>query len=62
MRLEIGRYRLMVIPESCRDQNELDTAYIEEVLALKKEGDSIRLVRKNAIGLSCLAYLETENE
>ncbi len=55
MRLEIARYGLRVIPES-----EQDEAYIEEVLKLKKDNDSIRLVRSNAIGLSCMGLLETD--
>ena len=33
--------------------------FIEEILGLKNEGDTILLVRKNASGLSCLAYLES---
>jgi hypothetical protein len=40
--------------------NEVEIAYIEEVFGLKQDGDSIELVRKNAMGLSCIAYLETK--
>lgn len=64
MKLEIGRYCLRIVPE---DQtvvrtDERDTAFIEEVLGLRKNGDSIKLVRKNAHGLLCVAYLETERQ
>lgn len=57
MKLEINRYGLSIIPDH---GDERDFAYIEEVLDLKKSGDSIKLVRKNAYGLSCLGILETE--
>ena len=40
----------------------LDIAYIERVLGLKKEGDSVKLVRVNAMGTSSIAYLETEEK
>ena len=64
MRLGITRYGLMIVPEDVSisglaGQDERDTAFIEEVLGLKKEGDFVRLVRKNASGLSCIACLET---
>ena len=64
MKLEIHRNSLKIIPEdkSAIRCDERDTAYIEEVLGLKKDGDSIKLVRKNAYGLSCIAYLETKKE
>ncbi len=54
MHMEV-RKRIVIYPD-----NEMDEAYIEKVLGLEKEGDSIKLVRRNAIGLSCIAYLETE--
>ena len=57
MKMEIGRYRITIYPE-----NDLDVAYIEEVLGLKEDGDKIELVRKNIIGVSHIAYLETEVE
>jgi len=65
MRLEIHRYSIQIVPESdsvipYRDGR--DTAFIEEVLGLRKSGDSIKLVRKNAFGLGCIAYLETERD
>lgn len=54
MRLKVNRYRLQITPE-----NETDEAYIEEVLGLRNGGDVIHLVRDNAMGLSCIAHLET---
>ena len=54
MKIEIGRYRITIYPE-----NDLDVAYIEEVLGLKEDGDKIELVRRNIIGVSHIAYLET---
>ena len=67
MKLDIGRYALKIIPEDNNisgfgQQDERDTAFIEEVLGLRKEGDSVRLVRKNVSGLLCIAHLETNNE
>ena len=63
MKLEISRYRLRIVPEDTRyPYDERDTAFIEEVLGLKKHGDTIELVRKNAHGLSCIAYLETKKQ
>ncbi len=64
MKLSIGRHGLRIIPEGDRflDLDERDTAYIEEVLGLRNEGDAVRLVRRNAYKLSCIAYLETEKE
>jgi hypothetical protein len=56
MRLEVDRYALKIIPS---DVDELDTAYIEDTLGLKKDGDSIQLVRVNSSGLLCIAYLKT---
>ena len=58
MKLKILRKGLQIIP----DGDERDVVYIEEVLGLKKDGDSINLVRRNAHRLSCLAYLETVKE
>jgi len=63
MKLEITRYTIQIIPaEYNRNEKELDVAFIEGILGLKKEGDSIKLIRHNASGLSCLAYLETEKQ
>lgn len=68
MKLTVKRNRLVITPE-----DECEEAYIEEVLGLKEEGDTIALCRRNAMGLSaedlqrdcllelarCVAYLET---
>jgi len=67
MKLDIGRYSLKIIPEDTTisgygNQDERDTVFIEEVLGLRKDGDSIKLVRKNCHGLSCIAHLETQKE
>lgn len=53
MRLIIERSRLLIEPESVTD-----VAYIEEVLGLESDSSSVLLERVNAMGLSCLAYLE----
>jgi len=53
MKLEVERYRIKIIPES-----EIDEAYLEEVLGLKKKEDTIKAKRVNAINMSCWAYLE----
>ena len=53
MKLEVERYRLKIVPES-----EIDKAYIEEVLGLRQDGDSIPCRRVNAMGLNAIAYLE----
>jgi hypothetical protein len=55
VKLEVVRYGIRITPE-----NETDVAYIEEVLGLKKEGQSVRLFRRNAHKLSSIARLETE--
>ena len=61
MRLEITRYSLRIVPEdnTVINQDERDTAYIEEVLGLKQNGDSITLMRRNVHGVSAIACLET---
>ena len=61
MKLKVTRNSIQIIPDRF-SEDERDEAYIEEVLGLRQEGDSIRLVRRNAAGLSSLAYLETEKE
>jgi len=38
----------------------LDIAFIENVLGLETDGDSITLKRVNAMGLMSLAYLRAE--
>jgi hypothetical protein len=62
MKLKIARSKLEIVPEHgmLLGEDDRDEAYIEEVLGLKNEGDYVRLVRKNAMGLSSLAYLETQ--
>lgn len=55
MRYKEERTRITIEPT-----NDIEIAYIEEVFGLKKDGDKIELVRKNAMGLSCIAYLETK--
>lgn len=54
MRFEIGRYSITVVPDS-----KQDVAYIEDTLGLKRGGQAIQLVRKDAFGLGSIAYLET---
>lgn len=54
MKLEVDRQGLRITPES-----ELDEAFIELQLKLWKDGDHVKLVRRNAMGLSCIAFLET---
>ena len=60
MELKIKRYSLQIVPEDDCLGDERDTAFIEEVLGLRKEGDWVKLKRVNAMGLSYIAYLETE--
>ena len=63
MKLKITRHSLQIVPETTWDHSdERDTAFIEDVLGLRKDGDWIKLVRKNAHGLSCMGHLETRNE
>lgn len=57
MKLKVERYGLRIEPES-----EIDIVYIEEILGLKTEDDTIKLRRENAHGLSCIAYLTTEEK
>ena len=54
MRFEVGRYSITVVPDS-----KQDVAYIEDTLGLKRGGQAIRLVRKDAFELGSIAYLET---
>lgn len=61
MNLKVLRNSLQIIPEF-RENREIEIAYFEEVLGLKKDGDYVKLVRRNASGLSCIAYLETVKE
>ena len=62
MRLEFTINTLKIIPETQYGYGEdcRDGAFIEAVLGLEKEGDWIKLVRRDACDLSRLAYLETD--
>jgi len=64
VKLKIKRYSLQIVPEDITygQSDKRDEAFIEEVLGLQKDGDSIRLIRRNASRLSCIAYLETEKK
>lgn len=55
MKLNIERYSLQIIPET-----PVDEAWLEEVLGLMKEGDSVPLVRVHPMDLSCWAYVEAK--
>jgi hypothetical protein len=59
MKLVVKRYGMHI---ECDDTfwSDQEEAYIEDTLGLKNDGDAILLVRKNAHGLSCPAYLETK--
>ncbi len=61
MEAKITSYRtLQIYPsEYNKDEKVAETIFIEDILKLKNEGDSILLTRRNASGLSCLAYLES---
>lgn len=59
MDLEVRRNKLSITSDGTFWSDQ-ETAYIEDTLGLRKEGDSLLLVRKNAMGLSCPAYLETQ--
>ena len=53
MTMEIKRRCIEIIPD-----NELDEAYIEEVLGLKNDKDFCICARANINGLSCTPYLK----
>ena len=53
MQLKVTKLGLEIRPD-----NETDEVYIEQFLGLRQDRDSIQLVRRNAVGLSCLAVLE----
>jgi hypothetical protein len=54
MKFIVERYGIEIVPE-----NKEDEAYIEDTLGLKKDFDSVPLVRQNAIGMSCMGLLTT---
>lgn len=62
MHLNVLKDSIRIVPDNILNITEIDTAFIEHVLGLKNEGDSILLTRKNAYNLSCLAYLEAKKE
>jgi len=53
MKLKVERQRMLIIPE-----NEMEKSYLEAVYNLQDDGDKIDVKRVNAMGVSCLAYLE----
>ena len=58
MKMIVHRHAIIIQPE-----NEIDEAYIEDTLGLKKEGATILLKRVAPMGLpSRIAYLETVEE
>ena len=54
--MEVKRNRIEIVPE-----NEIDEAFIEEVLGLKKEGECGIARRVDVMGTSALAYIYIEN-
>ena len=57
---------LRIIPEVIKNSSNgsrlrdmRDIVFIEEILCLKEDGDSIRLVRKSIDSINGVAYLET---
>jgi len=57
MNLKVYRYSIQIIPESA-----VDNAFIEEVLGLKENGDSVKLTRVNVTGFGTLGYIEARKE
>lgn len=53
MKLDLEKYRITIEPE-----NEMEEAYLEAILGLKEDGDTVQVKRINAHDLSCWAYLE----
>ena len=53
MKLKVTETGMQIVPESPQD-----IVYIQEFLGLKDEDDYADCKRKNASGLSCIAYLE----
>ena len=52
MKMKVTRNSIEIVPE-----NEIDEAYIEEVLGMKREGDQCVGVRVGVMGTSGLAYI-----
>ena len=57
MKLEMNRYAMKMIPE-----NVQDVVYIEEVLRLREDKDTLPLRRANGIDLKNVACLETVSD
>jgi len=57
LKLQVGRYSISIYPE-----NEVEEAYIEEVLGLKENGDSVKLFRENVVGMGLVHCLTTRTE
>lgn len=62
MEIKITSTGTLQISVSEHDENtkNAETLFIEQILGLRHDGDSIKLIRKNAYNLSRLAYLETQ--
>ena len=57
MKMVVERYGIKIVPE-----NEIDEAYIEEVLGLEENQDTVPCRRNNAIGLGCISNLSITKE
>ena len=53
MKIKVKRFAIEIIPES-----EEDTAYIEEVLKLRLQGDNCRCIRQNMPGSLSIGCIE----
>ena len=49
MKMEVKRSRIEIVPE-----NEIDEAYIEEVLGMNREGEQCVGVRVNVMGVNVM--------
>ena len=59
MIIEVQRRRIRILPEQFdQSHRQADTAYIEEVLGLWRDGDEAIVRRVNSSGVGQLAYLE----
>lgn len=52
MQFKLERRGIVIIPD-----NDLDAAYIEDTLGLRREGDAIAFVRENVYSTNALAKL-----
>lgn len=55
MKMKIERNRIIILPF-----DSMDESYIEEVLGLKKQGDTCICKRENAVRMNELAYIIIE--